>query len=87
MATATMSQDQKAKLPISAHLLCGWPLALVAVGGAIGGGLGGAAYAINLAVYKSEMPTPAKVLLNLAIGGAAVVGWLVLGALLLSAFK
>ena len=87
MATATVSQDQKAKLPVSAHLLCGWPLALVAVGGAIGGGLGGAAYAINLAVYKSEMPTPAKVLLNLAIGGAAVVVWIVAASFILRAFK
>lgn len=67
--------------------MCGWPLALVAVGGAIGGGLGGAAYAINLAVYKSEMPIPAKVLLNLAIGGVAVVAWLVVGSLILTALK
>ena len=75
-----MAQDQKTKLPAVAHLMCGWPLALVAVGGAIGGGLGGAAYAANLAIYKSTAPTAVKILLNVLIGGAAVVIWLLAAA-------
>lgn len=64
------------KLPALAYLACGWPLALVAVGGAIGGALGGAAFGINLVIYKSQMPVPAKVVLNLLTGLGAVVIWL-----------
>jgi hypothetical protein len=75
-----MAQDEKVKLPVTAHLICGWPLALVAVGGAIGGGLGGAAYAVNLAVYKSTAPPAVKILLNVLIGGAAIVIWLMAAA-------
>jgi hypothetical protein len=37
-----------------AHLACGWPLVMVAFGGAIGGGLGGAAYCVNLWIFKSR---------------------------------
>ena len=58
------------------HLLCGWPLVLVLVGGAIGGGLGGAAYAVNVAIYKSKLPVIAKVALNLVVGVAAIGIWL-----------
>lgn len=64
------------KLPVSAHLLCGWPLLLVAIGGAVGGGLGGAAYAVNVAIYKSELAVPLKVAANLFVGFAAVAIWL-----------
>ena len=64
------------KLPVSAHVICGWPLLLVAIGGAIGGGLGGGAYAINLAIYKSTMPLAAKIALNILTGLAAVGIWL-----------
>ena len=64
------------KLPLQAHLACGWPLVLVFVGGAIGGGLGGMAYAINMAVYRSQMPLVAKVLSNLAIGFVAIALWM-----------
>jgi hypothetical protein len=80
MTGETISTQQSAKLPITAHLLCGWPLALVALGGAIGGGLGGAAYAINLAVYKSRAPLPAKILLNILAGVGAIVIWVVAAA-------
>jgi hypothetical protein len=67
----------KEKLPSSAHAMCGWPLALVAVGGAIGGGLGGVAYVVNLAIYKSQLPVPVKILLNVLSGLAAIGLWLV----------
>jgi hypothetical protein len=65
----------KTKLPASAHVLCGWPLVLVAIGGAIGGGLGGVAYAINVGIYKSRLPRPAKVILNILTGLAAFGIW------------
>lgn len=67
---------QQPKLPAGAHVMCGWPLLLVFIGGAIGGGLGGAAYAINIGIYKSSLPAPAKVVLNLVVGIAAFAIWL-----------
>ncbi len=66
---------EKPKLQASVHFMCGWPLLLVAVGGAIGGGLGGAAYGINLAIYKSKLPAVAKVLLNIVVGVGAIGIW------------
>ncbi len=65
--------------PAIAHVLCGWPLLLVAVGGLIGGGLGGAAYGINLTVYQSKLPVLAKFGLNMLVGLAAVGLWLAIG--------
>src|SRR5580765_1399614 len=38
------AKTEKAKLPPWAHVACGWPLVMVAFGGAIGGGLGAGAY-------------------------------------------
>jgi hypothetical protein len=73
-STSSSSKDN-VKLPAIAHVICGWPLLLVAIGGAIGGGLGGAAYGLNLAVYKSKLPVPAKVALNLIIGLSAIGIW------------
>ena len=67
-----MDLKTRNKLPASAHVMCGWPLLLVAIGGAIGGGLGGAAYGINIAIYKSKLPVAAKILLNLVTGAAAI---------------
>jgi hypothetical protein len=65
----------KEKMPVIGHILCGWPLLLVAIGGMIGGGLGGAAYAINVGIYKSQLPIPAKVVLNIIVGSAAIGIW------------
>ena len=77
--SAKASQDTgaetKGKMPVIGHILCGWPLLLVAIGGAIGGGLGGGAYAINVGIYKSQLPIPAKVFLNIIVGSAAIVIW------------
>lgn len=67
------------RMPIQGHLLCGWPLLLVVIGGAIGGGLGGMAYAINGTVYKSDLSIPVKIILNIVIGGTAIVLWLGIG--------
>ena len=70
-----MGVRSQEKLPASAHLMCGWPLLLVAFGGAIGGGLGGAAYGINVGIFKSKLPVAAKVLLNLLTGLVALGIW------------
>jgi hypothetical protein len=69
------AKTESAKLPGWAHLACGWPLVMVAFGGAIGGGLGGAAYGVNLWIFKSRLPLPAKVALNVFAGCAAFVLW------------
>lgn len=53
------------KLPATAHLICVWPLLLVAIGVAIGGALGGLAYGVNVGIYKSKLPLPAKIILNI----------------------
>ncbi|MHC4744633.1 MAG: hypothetical protein ACYS8Z_22190 [Planctomycetota bacterium] len=83
---AQAAADEKPKLPASAHVMCGWPLLLVFIGGAIGGGLGGAAYAINLAVYKSKLPVAAKVVLNIVAGLAAIIIWFVAAMAIQSRF-
>ena len=70
------TSKQKAKLPPLAYAMCGWPLLLVAIGGAIGGGLGGAAFGINVVIYRSKLPIPVKVVLNVAAGLAAFGIWL-----------
>jgi hypothetical protein len=73
-------EKELAKIPMSAHLMCGWPLLMVAFGGAIGGGLGGAAYGTNLWIFKSRLPLAAKVALNVFTGCAAFVLWALIAA-------
>ena len=77
----------QAKLAAGAHVMCGWPLVMVFFGGAIGGGLGGAAYGINVAIYKSKLPMAAKILLNVLTGVAAIGLWAVIVAAIQSARK
>jgi hypothetical protein len=76
--SAKSSGDRTERLSVVAHLLCGWPFALAFFGGAIGGGLGGLAYAINVAIYKASMPTILKVFLNLSVGFGAIGIWYVI---------
>jgi hypothetical protein len=64
------------KLSTLEHVLCGWPLILVFFGGAIGGALGGIAYAINVAIYRANMPGPLKIVLNPVVGFLAIGLWL-----------
>jgi hypothetical protein len=74
----TMLEEKKLeKLPVKAHILSGWPLILIIIGGLIGGALGGGAYVINLKIYKSNLSTPIKILLNIATGLSAFVIWLI----------
>ena len=84
---ATGQTDKPPKLSAGAYVLCGWPLLLVAIGGAIGGGLGGAAFGVNLKIYKSNLPTAAKIVLNLFTGFAAIGLWFAIAAALLAARK
>ena len=81
------SPEAKAKLTPIAHVMCGWPLLLVAIGGALGGGLGFAAYVINRAIYRSKLPVPAKVVLNILVGLSAIGIWMVIGVAIQSAIS
>ena len=69
---------QSKNVPALAHVLSGWPLLLVLIGGAIGGALGAVAYSANLAIYKSNLPSVVKIILNPIIGIAAFVLWFVI---------
>ena len=52
-----IEQPKPPKLAWYEYIWIGWPLILVAVGGAIGGGCGGAAAAINFKVFqKTQNP-------------------------------
>ena len=73
---------QPQKLPMIAHILCGWPLILVFIGGAIGGALGGVAYVVNISLYKSNLPGVLKFILNLLVGVLAIGIWLTISAIL-----
>ena len=70
------SPGEKVKIPAVAHVFCGWPIILIIIGGAIGGGLGAVAYFINLAIYKSRLHTPIKIMLNVLAGLSAFGIWL-----------
>lgn len=64
------------KPPAWIHVLCGWPLVMIAFGGAIGGGLGGAAYGLSLTVYRKTRSIPLTVVASVAFGGGAFFTWL-----------
>jgi hypothetical protein len=63
------------------------PLVLIAFGGAIGGGCGGAAWAVNRAVFKKLENPVLKYLVTALISGASVVLWLVLVGVVLTLLK
>ena len=69
------------------HMLCGWPMILVFLGGFIGGAMGGLAYGINLTVYKSQLPQPVKFILIMVIGGVAIVAYFVISLMALQALR
>jgi hypothetical protein len=50
---------EKKKLKLHEHVMAGLPFALIAVGGLIGGAIGGGAYAINASIFTKEI-SPAK---------------------------
>ncbi|NLX05598.1 MAG: hypothetical protein GXY33_10685 [Phycisphaerae bacterium] len=81
------NQEGKVKVPLYIHALCGWPLLLVAVGGAVGGGLGGLAYGVNISLYKSSASRTLVWMLNPVVGAAAIVLWLIIGSAIQSAMR
>lgn len=63
-----------------------WPVILVPIGGAIGGGLGGMAIVLNFRVFAKPVPTTTKYLYCFLIGVGSIILWIVIGMLLITFF-
>ena len=84
MDTPPIQEVPKVKLEWYQQIWIGWPIVMVAFGGAIGGGCGGAAWALNRKVFlKTEHPVLRYVWTGL-ISLASIVIWLVLASILFS---
>jgi hypothetical protein len=62
-----------------------WPFGLVAVGGALGGGLGAGAAIVNLKIMRAELSAPGRFAACAAVGVVTVVLYVVLAGLLVAA--
>jgi hypothetical protein len=85
MNSETTAGGKGGSIPAWAHVVCGWPLIMVAFGGAIGGGLGGAAYGVNVYICKSRLPIAVKVVLVPLTGLAAIALWALIASAIHSA--
>lgn len=65
----------QAKIPFKVHLIAGWPLMLILMGGAIGGAFAGLAYAANVKIYRSDLSIINKILANMMCGMVAIMLW------------
>ncbi len=72
---ASASASTKPKLTTLQQVFCAWPLALVIVGGAIGGLCGGLAWAINTRIMASALGAPLRYGLCVVTGIVAGVVW------------
>jgi hypothetical protein len=63
------------------------PIALVFVGGLVGGACGAAAALANIRIAKSSTPAGIKELAMVGVGVAAFVAWYVIASALLNAFN
>jgi len=68
------------------HLAAGWPLILILVGGAIGGGCGGAAYALNGKIFSLSISKPLKYLYVALVGIGAVILYIMIAIILFILF-
>jgi hypothetical protein len=69
------------------HVWIALPLALIGVGGAIGGACGGMAWAVNKTVFKKPKNPVLQYLVTGLISASAVVLWLVFGTAFVLFFK
>tara|TARA_R110002051_G_C8731067_1_gene497867 strand:+ start:126 stop:611 length:486 start_codon:yes stop_codon:yes gene_type:complete len=69
-----LSDSERTLSPIQ-HIICGWPLMLVVIGGLIGGACGGAAYGINAKLLKSDLSPGLKYLLVVLVGVGAIAAY------------
>lgn len=70
-----------------AHLLCAWQLLFLILGGLVGGGLGGIAYAINATIYKTRLPMLIKIAAIFAVGIGAIIAYFVVLVMLHRALR
>ena len=76
----------KQKLNTVELVFAAWPMALVAVGGAIGGLCGGIGWAVNAAIMGSKLSAPVRYGLCVLVGIGAIGLWFVAVFLLAMAF-
>ncbi len=65
----------------------GWPIALLAVGGAIGGACGGAAWALNQKIFHRTKHPLLRYLWTGLISIAAIIAYLIIATIFLSIFQ
>ena len=70
------------KIPSGVHLLCGWSLALLFLGGVLGFIFAICSYLVNIKIYKSRLPRFLVWVLILMTGVFAITIWIIIGALL-----
>lgn len=68
------------------HLIAGWPLLLIFMGGAIGGACGGAAYVLNGKIFNSKLAKPLKYIYSVLMGLGAVILYFIVIMILFSIF-
>jgi len=85
--TPVSSATAPTKLTWYEQLWIALPIALVGVGGAIGGACGGLAWAINKTVFKKTENPVLRYIWTGLISASAVIIWLVVAAFFLSLFK
>lgn len=71
------------KLSIMEQIVCAWPLALVAVGGALGGVCGAVAWVLNTRIMASSMGAPMRYAL-IVLSGIGAIALYFAGAILLA---
>lgn len=68
------------------YIICGIPLVLIFIGGAIGGGVGGGAFALNVILWKSDKSELAKIASVMGVTIGAFVLYFVIAILVQSIF-
>jgi len=80
------AKENVLNLPLYAHVIAGWPLLLIFIGGVIGGLCGGGAYGASVALLKKKGVTAVTCLLSFLIGIAGVALYFVVAVALVIAF-
>ncbi|MNE68994.1 hypothetical protein D3C76_791200 [compost metagenome] len=63
------------------------PLLLIAIGGALGGLLGALGFSINVLLFRSKLPTVAKIILSIIVLGVTVIVHFVVAGLIYYAIQ
>ena len=69
------------------YLFAGWPILMMFIGGAIGGGLGAAAASINIKIFRSRINIFLKYLLTFSISIIAFIIWTILAVMINQKFR